>query len=140
MDNQTTTGTATEQQQVTEGKIFTQEEVNTIISDRLKRERDKMGKEQEEKLNERERAIAAREMRIEATEKLTAAGLPKTIVDALNCSDEETMNKSIEIISKAFQSQGNISNEKPQGKVLYTPRGGSGCVTPDFRNAMGIRK
>lgn len=139
MDNQTTTGTATEQQQGATGKTFTQEEVNTIISDRLKRERDKMSKEQEEKLNERERAIAARELRMTATEKLADAGLPKTLVDALNCSDEETMNKSIEIISKAFQNQGNIPNGKPKGKVSYTPHGAHGYNAPDFRDAMGIR-
>lgn len=137
MDNQNQVGTAPENQQA--DKTFTQEEVNNIVSDRLKRERDKMGKEQEEKLNERERAIAARELRMTATEKLADAGLPKTLVDALNCSDEETMNKSIEIISKAFQNQGNMSNEKPQGKVSYTPRGAHGYAAPDFRHAMGIK-
>ena len=138
MDNQIITGTVTEQQQAPEVKTFTQEEVNNIVSDRLKRERDKMGKEQEEKLNERERAIAARELRMTATEKLADAGLPKTLVDALNCSDEETMNKSIEIISKAFQEQGNMTSET-QKRVLYTPRGSEIVAGPDFRNVMGIK-
>ena len=136
--NQTNTDTAQGQQQAEgTGKTFTQEEVNNIISDRLKREREKLSKEQEEKLNEREKAIEARELRMTATEKLTAAGLPKTLVDALNCSDEETMDKSIEIISQAFQ--GNVSNEKPQGKAYYTPRDGGVVSGPDFRNAMGIK-
>lgn len=135
--NQTTGGTAPEEKQATEGKTFTQEEVNSIVSERLKRERDKMGKEQEEKLNEREKAIAARELRMTATEQLNAAGLPKTLVDAINCSDEETMMKSIDILSKAFQSQGNISNVKPD-KVMYTPRGPMHVTVPDFRGAMGI--
>lgn len=138
--NQTNAGTAPEQQQAEgTGKTFTQEEVNNIISDRLKREREKFSKEQEEKLNEREKAIEARELRLTATEKLTAAGLPKTLVDAINCSDEETMNKSIEIISKAFQGKEDTASEKPQGKVYYTPRGLGSIPGPDFRNAMGIK-
>lgn len=50
--NQTNTDTAQGQQQAEgTGKTFTQEEVNNIISDRLKREREKLSKEQEEKLN-----------------------------------------------------------------------------------------
>lgn len=136
--NQTNTDTAQDQQQATEGKTFTQEEVNNIVSDRLKREREKMSKEQEEKLNEREKAIAARELKLTATEKLTAVGLPKTLVDAINCSDEETMNKSIEIISQAFHS--NPTNEKPQARASYTPRGlGVPSFGTDIRNAMGIK-
>ena len=56
------------------GKTFTQEEVNQIVSNRLKEEREKMKKEQDASFTEREQKITAREMRMNALEKLQEKG------------------------------------------------------------------
>ena len=139
MESQNNTETAQEQQENGTGKTFTQEEVNTIVSDRLKREREKLNKEQEEKLKQREEAIKERELRLLAAEKLTAAGLPKTLVDALNCSSEETTNKSIKIISEAFQEYTKGEGVSSERKVQYAPKGAGYSNEASFRNAMGIK-
>ena len=126
------------------GKTFTQDEVNQIVKNRLKEERGKMQKEQDAALLEREQAITAREMRMTAREKLNEKGLPADLVDAINCSDEEAINKSIEILSKNYTSpeNGNASKNRlvgctPRGN--YSPRNGD---TPTFddacRRAMGL--
>lgn len=87
------------------GKTFTQEEVNQIVSGRLKEEREKMKKEQDATFAEREQKIAAREMRMNALDKLHEKGLPSSLVDAINCSSDETMNKSIDILMQAYKAE-----------------------------------
>lgn len=122
------------------GKTFTQDEVNQIVKNRLKEERGKMQKEQDAALLEREQAITAREMRMTAREKLNEKGLPADLVDAINCSDEDTINKSIEILSKNYISPENGSRLVGcTPRVNYSPRNGN---TPTFddacRRAMGL--
>ncbi|MFR5451137.1 MAG: hypothetical protein ACLTIG_07125 [Roseburia hominis] len=65
MDNEKNTANGGENT----GKTFTQEEVNQIVSNRLKEEREKMKKEQDASFTEREQKITAREMRMNALEK-----------------------------------------------------------------------
>lgn len=121
------------------GKTFTQDEVNQIVKNRLKEERGKMQKEQDAALLEREQAITAREMRMTAREKLNEKGLPADLVDAINCSDEEAINKSIEILSKNYTSSENGNASKNRLVGCYSPRNGD---TPTFddacRRAMGL--
>ena len=101
MEKETSTQTGGENT----GKTFTQEEVNQIIGNRLKEEREKMKKEQDATFAEREQKIAAREMRLNAIDKLREKGLPSSLVDAINCSSDETMNKSIDICRHIKQNR-----------------------------------
>ena len=114
----------------TEGKKFTQEEVNQIVSNRLKEEREKMKKEQDASFAEREKEITAREMRMNALEKLQKSGLPSSLVEAINCSDDETMTKSIDILMQTYKTE-------PQHREAgYTPKDGS--ARDGVREAMGL--
>ena len=70
---------------------FTQEQVNKIVSDRLAREKVKS----EAALAEREQQLAQRELLLTAKEKLTDAGLPVELLNALNVSSPEAMEKAI---------------------------------------------
>lgn len=111
-------------------KTFTQAEVDAIIDKRFAREKAqyekqlseklseaqrlaKMNAEQkaayekeqaEKKLSEREALITMRELKAEAKETLASKGLPCELSECLDYSDAEKCNKSIEAISKAFQS------------------------------------
>ena len=75
------------------GKTFTQEEVNQIVSSRLKEEREKMKREQDAVIADMEKNIKAREMRMNVLDRLKSKGLPESLADAINCSDEESINK-----------------------------------------------
>lgn len=79
---------------------FTQEDVNRIVSERLAKEKAKSSGEAD--FAKREQELAQRELRMTAKEMLSEKGLPVHIFDALNCTDKETMEKSIETIEKAF--------------------------------------
>lgn len=115
------------------GKTFTQEEVNQIISNRLKEEREKMKKEQDATFAEREQKIAAREMRLNAIDKLREKGLPSSLVDAINCSDDETMSKSIDILMQTYKAE-----QGEHQKPAYHPAGGTGEKADPIREAMEL--
>ena len=75
-------------------KTFTQEQVNQIISDRLARDRAKG----EAALAESEQQLAQRELLLTAREKLTENGLPVELVDALNVSSPEALEKALSTV------------------------------------------
>ena len=117
----------------TEGRTFTQEEVNQIVSNRLKEEREKAKKEQDAGFSEREKKIAARELRLDAIEMLQENGLPISLVDAMNFTDSETMKKSVEIFQQTYKSEPTAPRS-----TGYEPVAGN-CPKPDsIRSAMGL--
>lgn len=72
-------------------KTFTQDQLNDIVSRRLAEEKAKS----EKTLREREQQLAQRELLLTAKEKLTESGLPVELLDALNVSSPEAMEKAI---------------------------------------------
>lgn len=110
-------------------KTFTQDEVDTIIKGRLAKERkswekliqdkqteaEKLAgmtekekksyqeKKRESDLAEREAAITRRELMAQAKDSLADKGIPIELAEALTFTDAETCNKSIQVVSKAFQ-------------------------------------
>ena len=117
MENQNTTGTATEQQQE---KTFTQEQVNAIVSKRLAEEKAKG----EAVLNKREAELNQREMQIRAKELLAEKGLPKNLADVLRYSDEESLKAAVDVIEKTrgFKDS-SVNNEQgePNRKIIENP-------------------
>ena len=123
-------------------KTFTQEDVNRIIQQRLAQEKAKNSGESD--LVKREQELAQRELRLSARETLSSKGLPVELLDALNCTDKETMEKSITTVEKVFNEY--KANATKQIKFTGFQPGASG-KTPDageaddleIRAAMGLR-
>lgn len=99
MDNQNTTGTATEQQQE---KTFTQDQVNAIVGKRLAEQKATL----EADFVKREQELNKREMSIRAKELLAERGLPKDLGDVLRYDTEDELIKAIDTIehSKGFKN------------------------------------
>lgn len=118
-------------------KTFTQEQVNQIISDRLARDRAKG----EAALAEREQQLAQRELLLTAREKLTENGLPVELVDALNVSSPEALEKALSTVKTVmdkYKAEAQpikiIGGAKP-AEVLYRAKyTGDGSL----RKAMGL--
>ena len=72
-------------------KTFSQDDVNRIVGERLAAEKRKG----EVALAEREQQLAQRELLLTAKEKLSENGLPMELLDALNVSSPEAMEKAI---------------------------------------------
>ncbi len=81
-------------------KTFTQEDVNRIVQERLAKEKAKSSGDAE--FAKREQDLARRELRMSAREMLSEKGLSVQLIDALNCADQETMEKSIATIETMF--------------------------------------
>ena len=75
-------------------KTFSQDDVNRIVGERLAKEKAKG----EAALAEREQQLAQRELLLTAKEKLTENGLPVELVDALNVSSPEALEKALSTV------------------------------------------
>lgn len=84
------------------GKLFTQDEVNRIVSDRLNREREKQTQQPE--ADEREQALKAREARLDCRDYLDSKSLPAALLDVLDCSDVEKFKAAASLLVEKFPS------------------------------------
>lgn len=111
-------------------KMFSQADVDKIISDRLERENKKWQRTVEEKLTEAKKMakmnadekaeyerkqaeddyqrrltdVTIRELKAEARETLASRGLPTELSGVLNYTDADTCKTSIDALEKAFKS------------------------------------
>ena len=116
---------------------FTQEQVNKIVSDRLAREKVKS----EAALAEREQQLAQRELLLTAKEKLTDSGLPVELLDALNVSSPEAMDKAITTLKGVIDK---IKAEAPKPFTIHGAKPAEAGRRPEvgadsrLRKAMGL--
>lgn len=75
-------------------KTFSQDDVNRIVGERLAKERAKG----EAALAEKEQQLAQRELLLTAKEKINEMGLPAELVDALNMSSPEALEKALSTV------------------------------------------
>ena len=115
-----------------DNKTFTQEEVNKIVQDRLAREKGKAPSEAEKALEEREKAVASKEREISFKATMKAKGIPEEVYDALNCTSEDTFNKSLEILSPYI-----LQSKEPIRNAVGPTSGSAG--NDSIRAAMGLK-
>lgn len=121
-----------------DNKTFTQEEMNTIIQDRLAKEKAKY----EKQLADMQADVRQREKRLEAREKLGEKGLPAELVDLVRLDDDDAFNTSLELLERTYKQK---QPETPPGGnssaagLCYVPTGGSGAASDPIREAMGLR-
>ena len=123
----------------TEGKTFTQEDVNRIVQERLAKERSKAAGNGDDELSKRAAELDMRERKLNAREALKKEGLPDYLVDALNMNTEEDFQKSMEAIKK-------LKGESPAiGRVAIGTCDLIGKVVKDnsrhdsLRDAFGLK-
>lgn len=118
-------------------KTFTQDQVNAIVGERLAKEKAKG----EAALAEREQQIAQRELLLTAKEKINEMGLPAELVDALNVSSPEALEKALTTVKTVFEKikaetrPFEISGAKPADSVSTTPKNDN---RSNLRKAMGL--
>ncbi len=123
-------------------KTFTQDDVNRIVQERLAKEKAKNSGEAD--FAKREQELAQRELHMTAKELLSEKGLPVQLFDALNCTDKETLEKSIATIETVFNeykanATGNIKFKGFQpGSASKMPDAGD-VGDLEIRKAMGLR-
>lgn len=106
------------EQQETEVKTFTQEEVDEIIKKRLARERKKAESEQEPG-KDREKNLEQRELTLMAKEKLLDEGMPLNLASVLKFSDEKTLEEAIETIKNMNKESPRAWGQRQQSSVKH---------------------
>lgn len=91
-------------------KTFSQEDVNRIVQERLAKDRAKSSEE----LSKKEQELLQREFRLNSRQKLIDRGFPESIMDALNCSSEETFDKALDIIDGLIKERTPSEEEKAE--------------------------
>lgn len=118
-------------------KTFTQDDVNRIVGERLAKEKAKGDTD----FSKKEQELVQREIRLSAKEMLSEKGLPVQLLDALNCTTQENLEKSIEIFEKVFNQK---KKEAMQRSMKGALPGGDNKdnSNPDdasIRQAMGLQ-
>ena len=118
-------------------KTFSQDDVNRIVGERLAAEKRKG----EAALAEREQQLAQRELLLTAKEKLTESGLPVELLDALNVSSPEAMEKAITTVKAVIDK---IKAEAPKPFTIHGAKHAEAGRRPEvgadsrLRKAMGL--
>ena len=112
--NNITTGYQDTEDQDVKG-YFTQEQVNAIVSKRLKEQKAALAAE----LDQREKDINKREMAIKAAELLSAKGLSRDLASVLKYDTEEELQKAIDTISNI---QGMKAKDNGSGRQIIENR------------------
>ena len=82
------------------GKMFTQEEVNRLDSDRLARDRESRANQQQNE--EKETALKARESRLDCREYITENKYSVDLLDLLDTSDVDKFKATVEKLADIF--------------------------------------
>lgn len=119
-------------------KTFTQEDVNRIVQERLAKEKTKTT----ETIAAKEKELAERELQLNARQILTEKNLPGELMEALNCKDKETFEKSVAIIEKVIEGYKEQNKKTDPPVPRFTApisRQSTGTEVDKIRVAMGLK-
>ncbi len=122
----------------TGGRTFTQDQVNTIVQERLARDREK----QSEELGKKEQELLQREFRLNSREKLLNRGYPEDILDALNLSDEKAFDKALDLLDeyvKPYREEAEAKAKAAASAPKFTDKSEPRhSLTDPIRKAMNL--
>lgn len=124
-----------------EGKLFTQEEVNSFVQSRIARMKGQLSKEAQAEYSQKLAELEAREMKLMVKERLSDRGMPKELADIITCVDEKDIDSKLDALQKIYGSQGAARKEdKPTGFVQVGAASNNGQlpVSDPVRKAMGL--
>ena len=132
-----------------EVKMFTQEELNKIVQDRLARERSKYEKDiessnKEQDINAREKELNTRILKLDAINTLKEKGLPIEILELLSFNSKEELDSKIDLYHTIFSTlvkaevERRIPSIEPQGVIVQTSA--DDTLDKALREAMKLLK
>ena len=107
-----------------DGKMFTQEDVNRIVSERLTREREKL-------VDDREKDLKAREARLDCRDYLDSKKYPVKLLDLLDSSDVEKFKTAADAMVEGFPSIVQPDSPTPPPYAVGTGAGVYGDLGSD---------
>lgn len=150
LQNTSTEGTQASTEGVQQnGKVFTQDDVNRIVQERLAKEKGKASNNEDfekrsAELDKRMTELDARENRLNAITALRNAGYPDELADVIKCGNVDELKKSMEIIDKIIKERTpagwSKELEAKRSRVVFTtPINSLSSRDDGIRSAMGLR-
>lgn len=150
LQNTSTEGTQTSTEGVQQnGKVFTQDDVNRIVQERLAKEKGKASNNEDfekrsAELDKRMTELDARENKLNAITALRNAGYPDELADVIKCGNVDELKKSMEIIDKIIKERipagWSKGLEAKRSRVVFTtPINSLSSRDDGIRSAMGLR-
>lgn len=140
MDEQQQTNQEQQQTSNTEGnKTFTQDEVNRIVSERLNKEKGKISADREAAYSQKEQELNQRELKLHARETLSEKNMPSELLEVLNYSSKEDLEKSINVIEQVLNKKAEKPQKKPTPTITFPTSGGRITGGDPIRSAMGLK-
>lgn len=125
-----------------ETKTFTQDEVNQIVSDRLKREKERVSKMLDDDEGIRQELVSAK-LRLKAVNELTAEGYPISLIEYADLSNEDGYPDQIAKVKKMYDSIYKDAIGRVFRENGRTPEKGGHVINADprdkMRGAFGLR-
>lgn len=90
------------------GKMFTQEDVDRIVRDRLAREKAKAPAQDPEVITKREAELTARESRLSCREYLVESGYPAELLDVVDTSNIDEFKKRADTVARLMNHSRNL--------------------------------
>ena len=126
-----------------EGKLFTQDEVNSFVQSRIARMKGQVTKEAQAEYSQKLAELEAREMKLLVKEQLDARNMPRGLADIITCADEKDLANKLDALQKIYGDK--AKEEKPKGFICVggrpyegNTRGGLPTMGDPIRNAMGL--
>ncbi|MDD6070101.1 MAG: DUF4355 domain-containing protein [Clostridiales bacterium] len=123
----------------TDGKSFSQEDVNRIVGERLAKEKAKTTQE----LAEREKQLEQKELEFKAKSMLAEKGYSGELLEAIRCGSDEELTKSLEIIDRVLEQRGlskaDIEMDKTRPRFTAPLKGRKSQEDDSIRKAMNLR-
>ena len=116
-------------------KMFSQEEVNKIVSERLARDREKRSTQQQE--DTKELSLKARESKLDCREYLSEKKYPAELLDILDTSDVEKFKAAADKIQSVYgvdDKRARFAN--PPRFAAPSNGGGTSAANDPIRNAF----
>ena len=118
------------------GRFFTQEEINRIVSDRLKKYKAKAAEDTAAEFAEREKEFKAREAKLAAKEFIQERGYPADLADLLDTSDIEQFKKNADRLVSTMMDK---AQKQSGSRIRSLPMADTESISPSNGDRSGNR-
>ena len=132
-------GSNADVQETKQGKLFTQEEVNGFVQNRIGRLKGQLEKEARAEYDKKLGELEERERKLMVKERLQALDMPRELANIITCTDEEDLDKKLNSLNAIY---GRKEEQKESTGFVQIGNGGDpkAPVTHNdpIREAMGL--
>lgn len=136
-ENMGTEGQGTENK---ESRMFSQEEVNGFVQNRINRMRGQIEKDVKKDYDQKLAELESRERKFLVKEQLLERNMPMELADIITCTDENDLNSKLDALNKIYGKD--TKKEEPTGgfRQVGAAPNAEGHTSDAIAAAMGLAR